>query len=136
MVKKTYTRAFKLKVVQVVEAGEFRPAQACREYQIAASVLNRWRHEVRFRGTEQAFTSLRSSVSSVANAISGGRITSAARSGISRMIMSRQKAISLPAATRAARASSPQSSAAITRMTRWVSVLAHVSTSMVAAPKT
>jgi hypothetical protein len=31
MVKKRYTREFKLKVVQVVEAGELRPAQACRE---------------------------------------------------------------------------------------------------------
>lgn len=29
--KKTYSREFKLKVVQTVEAGELRPAQACRE---------------------------------------------------------------------------------------------------------
>jgi hypothetical protein len=28
MVKKRYTREFKLKVVQVVESGELRPAQA------------------------------------------------------------------------------------------------------------
>jgi transposase len=58
MAKKTYTREFKLKVVQAVEAAELRPAQACREYQIAESVLNRWRHEVRLRGADAAFTPL------------------------------------------------------------------------------
>jgi transposase len=58
MVKKTYTREFKLKVVQAVESGELRPAQACREYQIVESVVNRWRHEVRLRGTDAAFTPL------------------------------------------------------------------------------
>ena len=58
MVRKAYTREFKLKVVQAVETGELRPAQACREYQIAESVLNRWRHEVRLRGTDAAFTPL------------------------------------------------------------------------------
>ncbi len=57
MAKKTYTREFKLKVVHAVESGDLRPAQACREYQIAESVLNRWRHEVRLRG-EAAFTLL------------------------------------------------------------------------------
>ena len=57
MAKKTYTREFKLKVVRAVESGELRPAQACREYQIAESVLNRWRHEVRLRG-EDAFAPL------------------------------------------------------------------------------
>ena len=50
MAKKTYTREFKLKVVRAVESGDLRPAQACREYQLAESVLNRWRHEVRLRG--------------------------------------------------------------------------------------
>jgi transposase len=57
MVKKTYTREFKLKAVQAVESGDLRAAQACREYQLAESVLNRWRHEVRLRG-EAAFTPL------------------------------------------------------------------------------
>jgi transposase-like protein len=57
MAKKTYSREFKLKVVRAVEAAQLRPAQACREYQIAESVLNRWRHEVRVRG-EDAFTPL------------------------------------------------------------------------------
>ncbi len=57
MVKKSYTREFKLNVVQAVESGELRPAQACREYHIAESVLSRWRQEVRLRGTQAAFTS-------------------------------------------------------------------------------
>lgn len=56
--KKTYNREFKLKVVQTVESGELRPAQACWEYQIAESVLTRWRREVRLRGAESAFTPL------------------------------------------------------------------------------
>lgn len=56
--KKSYNREFKLKVVQSVESGELRPAQACREYQIAESVLTRWRREVRLRGAEAAFTPL------------------------------------------------------------------------------
>lgn len=55
MTRKQYTREFKLKVVQAVETGELRPAQACREYQLAESVLTRWRHEVRQRG-DAAFT--------------------------------------------------------------------------------
>lgn len=55
MTRKQYTREFKLKVVQAVESGELRPAQACREYQLAESVVARWRQEVRERG-EAAFT--------------------------------------------------------------------------------
>jgi transposase-like protein len=57
MVKKTYTREFKLKVVRPGEGSDLRPAQACREYQLAESVLDRWRHEVRLQG-EAAFTPL------------------------------------------------------------------------------
>ena len=57
MVKKTYIREFKLKVVRTVESGDLRPAQAYREYQLAESVLNRWRHEVRLWG-KAAFTPL------------------------------------------------------------------------------
>lgn len=57
MTKKTYTREFKLKVVRAVESGDLRPAQACRAYHLAESVLTRWRHEVRLRG-EAAFTPL------------------------------------------------------------------------------
>lgn len=55
MTRKHYSREFKLKAVQAVESGELRPAQACREYQLAESVLARWRQEVRERG-EAAFT--------------------------------------------------------------------------------
>ncbi len=58
MPKKRYRREFKLKVVHAVESGELRPAQACREYLIAESVLNRRRHEVRLRGEAAAFTAL------------------------------------------------------------------------------
>jgi transposase len=57
MAKKSYTREFKFKVVQSVESGELRPAQACREYHLAESVLTRWRREVRLRG-DAAFTPL------------------------------------------------------------------------------
>jgi transposase-like protein len=57
MAKKTYTREFKLKVARAVESGALRPAQACREYQIAASVMNRWHQKVRLRGAD-AFTPL------------------------------------------------------------------------------
>lgn len=52
MPRKSYTREFKLSVVRAVESGELRPAQACREYHLADSVLNRWRHEVRVRGDD------------------------------------------------------------------------------------
>lgn len=55
MPRKPYTREFKLKIVRAVETGELRPAQACRDYHIAESVLHRWRHEVQARG-EAAFT--------------------------------------------------------------------------------
>ena len=58
MSKRRSTRAFKLKVVQVVGSGELRPTQACRAYQIGARVMNRWRQEVRLRGTNAAFTPL------------------------------------------------------------------------------
>jgi transposase len=58
MPKRRSTRAFKLKVVQAVESGALRLAQACRAYQIGEHVLNRWRQEVRLRGTDAAFTPL------------------------------------------------------------------------------
>ena len=57
MAKKTYTREFKLKLVRALETGQLRPAQACRDYQIAESVINRWRQEVRLPGAD-AFTAL------------------------------------------------------------------------------
>jgi transposase-like protein len=62
MNKREYSRDFKLMVVRQVENGEKRPVQACREYDLANSVLDRWRNEYRTRG-EEAFTSKNSSTS-------------------------------------------------------------------------
>jgi transposase len=51
---RTYSREFKLAVVQAVESGAQRPVQVCREHSLANSVLARWRHEYAARG-EAAF---------------------------------------------------------------------------------
>ena len=50
-----HSREFKLDVVRQVESGAKRPAQACREFELAESLLLRWRHEYELRG-EAAFT--------------------------------------------------------------------------------
>lgn len=55
MNKQEYSRDFKRMVVRQVENGEERPVQACREYGLAHSMLDRWRNEYRARG-EVAFT--------------------------------------------------------------------------------
>ena len=52
---RTFTREFKLEVVRQLASGAKRPAQVCREQQLAESVLSRWRHEYAERG-EAAFT--------------------------------------------------------------------------------
>lgn len=52
---RTFTREFKLAVVQQVERGERRPVQVCREHGLADGVLWRWRREYAARG-EAAFT--------------------------------------------------------------------------------
>jgi len=52
---RVHSREFKLRVVRAVVSGEKRPAQACREFEIANSVLDRWRKEYAERG-EEAFT--------------------------------------------------------------------------------
>ncbi len=52
---RTFSREFKLEVVRQLASGARRPAQVCREYQLAESVLNRWRKEYAARG-EAAFT--------------------------------------------------------------------------------
>jgi transposase-like protein len=52
---RTFSRDFKLEVVRQVAERRKRPAQACREYQLADSVLARWRKEYEERG-EAAFT--------------------------------------------------------------------------------
>jgi transposase len=52
---RTFTREFKRDVVRQIASGEKRPAQVCREHQLAETVLLRWRREVEERG-EAAFT--------------------------------------------------------------------------------
>ena len=52
---RTYTREFKLDLVRQVVTGQKRPAQVCREHNLAESVLLRWRKEYEARG-EAAFT--------------------------------------------------------------------------------
>ena len=51
---RTYSREFKLAVVQEVATGARRPVQVCRAHGLANSVLDRWRHEYAERG-EAAF---------------------------------------------------------------------------------
>jgi transposase-like protein len=52
---RVHTREFKLQVVRQIASGEKRPAQVCREHQLANSVLARQRAEYAERG-EAAFT--------------------------------------------------------------------------------
>jgi transposase len=52
---RVHTWEFKLQVVRQIASGEKRPAQVCREYQLANSLLARWRAEYAERG-EVAFT--------------------------------------------------------------------------------
>ena len=52
---RTFSREFKLDVARQVVTGAKRPVQACREYEIADSLLMRWRKEYEERG-EEAFT--------------------------------------------------------------------------------
>jgi transposase len=47
---RTFSREFKLEVVQQVERGERRPVQVCREHGLADGVLWRWRREYAERG--------------------------------------------------------------------------------------
>jgi len=54
MQKRMHSREFKLEVVRQIASGQKRPAQACREYGLAESVLSRWRKEYQERG-ETAF---------------------------------------------------------------------------------
>ena len=52
---RTFTREFKLDVVRQIASGAKRPAQVCREHQLAETLLLRWRREYEERG-EAAFT--------------------------------------------------------------------------------
>lgn len=59
---RTFTREFKLDVVQQIASGAKRPAQICREHQLAETLLLRWRREYEERG-EAAFTPKEASAS-------------------------------------------------------------------------
>jgi transposase len=52
---RTYSREFKLTVVRQLASGEKRPAQICREHNLANSMVSRWRLEYEARG-EEAFS--------------------------------------------------------------------------------
>jgi len=52
---RSHSRQFKLECVRQVATGHKRPAQLCREHNLAESVLLRWRKEYEARG-EEAFT--------------------------------------------------------------------------------
>jgi transposase len=54
MQKRNHSRDLKLEVVHLLATGEKRPAQICREYSLAESVLSRWRKEYQEKG-EAAF---------------------------------------------------------------------------------
>jgi transposase len=52
--RRVHSQAFKLEVVGQLFSGEKRPAQVCREYGLAESLVQRWRREYAERG-EEAF---------------------------------------------------------------------------------
>jgi transposase len=51
---RVHTREFKLAIARQLASGEKRPAQICREHNLASSVVSRWRTEYEQRG-EEAF---------------------------------------------------------------------------------
>jgi transposase len=51
---RVHTREFKLAIARQIASGEKRPAQICREHNLAASVVSRWRNEYEQRA-EEAF---------------------------------------------------------------------------------
>lgn len=51
---RVHSREFKLMVARALVSGEKRPAQLCREHNLASSVVSRWHNEYGQRG-EQAF---------------------------------------------------------------------------------
>jgi transposase len=54
MQKRIHSRELKLEIVRQIATGQQRPAQICREYGLAESVLSRWRKEYQERA-EAAF---------------------------------------------------------------------------------
>jgi len=57
MQKRVHSREFKLEAVRKIASGEKRPAQICREYGLAESVVSRWRKEYQEKG-EAAFQTI------------------------------------------------------------------------------
>jgi transposase len=57
MQKRVHSREFKLDIVRQIATGQKRPAQVCREYGLAESVLTRWRKAYQERG-EAAFQAI------------------------------------------------------------------------------
>lgn len=57
---RNHSRQFKMECCRQVATGQKRPAQLCREHNLAESVLLRWRKEYDARG-EEAFTERRAS---------------------------------------------------------------------------
>lgn len=55
MPRRTFSREFKLEIVQQLATGEKRPAQLCREHNLAPSLVQRWRTQYAQDGA-QAFT--------------------------------------------------------------------------------
>src|SRR6266567_5312312 len=51
---RVHSRELKMTVVRQLASGEKRPAQICREHNLASSVVSRWRNEYEQRG-EEAF---------------------------------------------------------------------------------
>ena len=51
---RVHTREFKLTIARQLASGEKRPAQVCREHNLASGVVSRWRNEYEQRG-EEAF---------------------------------------------------------------------------------
>ncbi len=52
---RVHTREFKLTIARQLASGEKRPAQICREHNLAPSVVSRWRNEYDQHG-EAAFS--------------------------------------------------------------------------------
>lgn len=48
--RRSFSQEFKLEVCQQLATGEKRPAQVCREHQLAASLLYRWRQQYEQHG--------------------------------------------------------------------------------------
>lgn len=54
---RVHSRELKMTVVHQLASGEKRPAQVCREHNLAPSVVSRWRNEYDQRGEEAFLTS-------------------------------------------------------------------------------